>query len=29
MFNEMSSWYSVKKVFGADLDENVVAENVR
>ena len=29
VFNEMSSWYSAKKVVGADLDENVVAENVR
>ena len=29
VFDEMSSWYSAKKVVGADLDENVVAENVR
>ena len=29
VFDEMSSWYSAGKVVGADLDENVVAENVR
>ena len=29
VFDEMSSWYSAGKMVGADLDENVVAENVR
>ena len=29
VFDEMSSWYKAEKAIGADLDENIVAKNVR
>ena len=29
VFDEMSSWYSAGKMVGADMDENIVVENVR